>query len=317
MTDTRVNAPRVIALLPAATEIVAALGAEAALVGITHECDHPLRVARTRPHVTGTPITASLIHSAWTPRSAGDIDAQVRELAHQGASLFHLDAGRIASLAPDVILTQALCDVCAVDERDVRGIAATLTPAPAVVTLSGTTVDGVFDDIRVVADALGLSDDGEELVDGLQVRLRRVRRVLERAAAPAPRVAIVEWSEPLYMAGHWVPDMVARAGGLDVMGSAGAHSVTHRLDQVAAAKPDVLLIAPCGYSVAQAADEARDLLARPEWGWARALPVWALDANGLMTRPGPRVVDGVETIAHILHPHLFGPATSSKAIRII
>lgn len=309
--------PRAITLLPAATEIVAALGADAALVGVTHECDYPPRVAHTRPRVTSTPIEGSLATCEWRPDTASTIDAQVRELAHRGESLFHLDAALIAQLAPDVVFTQALCDVCAVDERDVRSIAATLTPSPAVVTLAGTTMASVFTDIQAVADALDLSAEGAELVAGLRVRLRRIHRTLAAAHAPRPRVAIVEWSDPLYLAGHWVPELIASAGGVDLFGTAGSHSVVHRLDQVAAAEPDVLLIAPCGYNVTQAAAEAADLLARPEWAWARHRPVWALDANGLMTRPGPRMIDGVETIAHILHPTLFDPATSSKAIRII
>jgi len=323
--------PRVISLLPAATEIVTMLGAESMVVGITHECDYPAHIARTRPHVTGTPISATLTTSAWSPGSAAAIDAQVRELAHQGASLFHLDVGRITSLAPTVFLTQALCDVCAVDERDVRSIAASLQPPPTVVTLDGTTVEGVFRDIQTVANALGLSSDGEELVDGLRVRLRRVRERLASANAaadagagvagqptrPLPRVAVVEWSEPVYAAGHWVPELVAYAGGVDVLAEPGKHSTVRAVEEIAAAKPDVLFIAPCGYSVAQAADEAADLLAHPEWAWARQLPVWALDANGLMTRPGPRIVDGVETLASALYPEVFGPPNPSKAKRII
>jgi len=305
-------ARRVVSLLPAATEMVAALGAESWLVGITHECDHPARVAGVVPRVTTTPVDR--IAPAEGNNEAARIDAQVRAIASTGDPMFTLDAARVAALAPDLILTQALCDVCAVDERDVRAIAATITPRPEIVTLGGTTLDGVMDDVARVAAALGLADEGEELLAGLRVRLRTVQRRIAMRGGTAPRVAVIEWTDPLYIAGHWTPDLVARAGGVDAVARAGEHSTVRPMAVVRDASPDLLVFAPCGYSAPQAAIEAAAVLRRPEWAWARSLPAWAVDANALFTRPGPRVVDGVETLAAIFHPALFAAPRADCAV---
>jgi iron complex transport system substrate-binding protein len=297
---------RVVSLLPAGTEIVAALGAFEHLVGVTHECDHP-RAAMSRARVTSSAVDAA--------RSAGAVDAQVRELSAAGASLFGLNEPLIASLRPHVILTQALCDVCAVSETDVRALAARLPAPPRIVTLSGTTIDGVFADIARVADALDCADEAEELLDGLRMRLRHVHETLKAARAPRPRVAVIEWADPVYAAGHWVPEMVRKAGGVDVVATAWAHSVTVDARTVQAANPDVLFISPCGYDAPRAAREAAWLLARSEWDWARSRTVWALDANGIVSRPGPRLVDGIETMAAAMHPLLFpAPAPEHAAV---
>ena len=298
---------RVVSLLPAGTEIVAALGAFEHLVGVTHECDHP-RAAMSRARVTSSAIDAA--------RSAGAVDAQVRALSTAGASLFTLNESLIAALRPDVILTQALCDVCAVSETDVRTLAARLSPLPQVVTLSGTTIDGVFDDIARVAAALGCRDEAEELLDGLRMRLRHVHETLKAARAPRPRVAVIEWTDPVYVAGHWVPEMVRKAGGVDVVATAGAHSETVDAAAVQRADPEVLFVSPCGYDATRAAREAAWLMARDEWAWARARRVWALDANGIVSRPGPRLVDGVETMAAAMHPGLFPVPMSEHATAV-
>jgi iron complex transport system substrate-binding protein len=299
---------RTVSLLPAGTEIVAALGALEHLVGVTHECDFPAVVgSRAR-------VTASAVDPVG---DAAAVDARVSELAGAGTPLFRILEQTVAALRPELILTQALCDVCAVSETDVRALAGRLHPAPRVVTLSATTLDGVFADVRRVAEALGVADEGEELLDGLRARLRQVHETLKGARAPRPRAAVIEWTEPLYAAGHWVPEMIHRAGGIDALARPGEHSRPVSLDAVREADPEVVVIAPCGYGVARAAQEARRVLAGERWLWARGRRAWAMDANGLVSRPGPRLVDGVETLARIFNPGLFSPVDRDHAIEIV
>jgi iron complex transport system substrate-binding protein len=274
---------RVVSLLPGATEMVAALGGLEHLVGITHACDHP-------------PVVAS--RAVVTAR---------------GASGFTLHEDRIRALHPDLILTQALCEVCAVSETDVRALAARLDPVPRIVTLAATTLEGVLDEMRDVGTALGLADEAEEFAAGALARLRAVHETLKAAKAPRPRVAVIEWGDPLYAAGHWMPGMIRRAGGVDVLASAGAHSVIVTHEAVRAADPEVVVIAPCGYDVAGAAMEGARLLAQDAWAWARARRVFAIDANALTSRPGPRLVDGVEVLARCFNPSLFSPLDPSFA----
>lgn len=300
---------RVVSLLPSATEIVAALGAMEHLVGVTHACDHPPMVA-SRARVTTTAVDA---HAA-----PGVIDAQVRDITARGEPLYTLLEDRIRALHPDLLLTQALCEVCAVMETDVRALAARLSPPPRVVTLSATTFDGVLDDITRVGAALDLPDEAEEFVAGARARLRTVHETLKAATAPRPRVAVIEWGEPIYAAGHWVPEMVRRAGGTDVLAKPGEHSVVVTLDAVRSADPRIILIAPCGYDLAAATAEGERLLARPEWAWALSggRQVFAVDANAFASRPGPRLVDGVEVFARCFNPGLFTPLEASFATRL-
>ena len=306
---------RVVSLLPAATEIVAALGAADRLVGVTHECDHPADAVAGRPRVT-----RAALPSHTDGATAGAIDAAVRALAATGAPLFVLDEDGIAALRPDLLLTQALCDVCAVSEGDVRALAARIGTAtgtaPRIVTLGGTTLEGVLDDVGAVAAALGLEAAGAALVDDAWARVRHVHETLKAARAPRPRVAVVEWTDPVFLAGHWGPDLVRRAGGVDVLGTAGAHSTTVALDALAAAEPEVVIVAPCGHDLAHAAAEGRALLADARWAWLGGRAVWALDANAFLSRPGPRLVDGVELFARLLHPALFGAPDAARATRL-
>lgn len=305
--------PRVVSLLPAATELCAALGALDHVVGVTHECDVPA-AARALPRVT-----ASAIPEHADPAV---VDAAVREASAAGAPLFRLDEAAIAALAPDVFLTQALCDVCAVWEGDVRAIASRLADgradgaAPAVVTLGGTTIAGIHADARAVAAALGRPAAGDSLVAAGEARLRAVHEALKAARAPRPRVALVEWTAPVFLAGHWGPEMIRRAGGVDVLAAAGEHSVSRPVAEVAATNPDVVIVAPCGYDLARAAEEARALREHPDWAWLDGRAVWAMDANAHVSRPGPRVVDGVEILARILHPALFGAPAASQALPV-
>lgn len=298
---------RTISLLPAATEIVALLGATDHLVGITHECDYPDVVgSRAR-------VTKSAIPHTHDPAA---IDAAVSEAHGNGVALFTLDEATIRALHPDLILTQALCEVCAVRETDVRALAGRLTPAPRVVTLGGTSLDGIYADIRAVAEAVGAADEADELLAGLRSRVKHVHDVLKAAQAPRPRVAVIEWTDPIYVAGHWGPEQVKRAGGIDVLGVPGEHSVVVPMDTLRDVNPDLLIFAPCGYSVAAASAEAARCLADPAWAWVGDRPVWAMDANGLTSRPGPRVVDGIEAMACLFNPACFPPVDARHAVRV-
>lgn len=221
--------------------------------------------------------------------------------------MFAIDAGDLVRLAPTVIITQSLCEVCAVSDGDVRDIARVLDPAPRIVTLGATTLDGVWRDIVAVGAAIGREREADTLVESITTRLRSVHEALKTARAPRPRVAVIEWLDPLYAAGHWTPELVRRAGGIDALAEAGAHSVRVDIDRVRDAAPDLLLFAPCGFDVARSAREASALLALPEWAWACSLDAWAIDGNALTSRPGPRLADAVETIAAIVAPALFAP----------
>jgi len=295
---------RVVSFLPSATEIVAALGHLDAIVGVSHECDFP-PVVRSREVVT-----SSAIDSKAAP---GEVDVQVRDFVDTGRPLYDVREDRVRALAPDVMVTQVVCDVCAVSEDDVRALATRLSPHPEVVTLGATTLDGIFDDIRRVALALGVTDRADELVERSRARMRVVHEALKAARASRPRVAVIEWTDPIFAAGHWVPEMVYRAGGADALAEPGEHSTTRTLDQVRDASPDVMLVAPCGFDLDRAAADAERVLATDDWAWARDKQVWALDANSFLSRPGPRVIDGIELLAQVLHPTLFGAPASSAA----
>ena len=295
-------APRVVSLLPAATEIVVALGALDQLAGVTHECDHPPEVTRL-PRVTASTVDRDA--------ASGAIDAEVRALASSGAAVFTLDAALVASLAPRVLLTQSVCAVCALPASEVERAVASLDAAPTVVSLGGTTLDGVWDDVRRVGAAIGRRAEAEGLIDSLVARMRRVHETLQAARAPRPRVAVIEWLDPLFAAGHWSPELVRRAGGVDVLAQPGMHSVQIDVGALRAADPEVLLFAPCGFDVDRAAGEAEALLATEAWSWGRNRTAWALDGNALTSRPGPRLVDAIEAMAAIFAPDLFdGPKPS-------
>jgi len=286
---------------------MAFLGATDHLVGVTHECDYPDIVA-SRARVT----KSSLPHTA----DPAEIDEAVRELHGAGHALFSMDETRIEALHPDVLLTQALCEVCAISESDVRALAGRLHPEPRIVTLGGTTLDGVYADIEAVAQAMNASDEAEELLAGLRDRVKHVHDILKAAKAPRPRVALIEWTDPVYIAGHWGPEQIKRAGGFDVLGTAGVHSTTVPMEQLSQADPQFVLFAPCGYSLAAAVAEAKRCMALPQWSWLAGRQVWALDANGLVSRPGPRIVDGIEAMARIFNPLLFTAIDARHGVRV-
>lgn len=295
---------RVVSFLPSATEIVAALGHLDAIVGVSHECDYPADV-RSRQVVT-----SSAIDSRAAP---GTIDTAVRDFVDTGRPLYDVREDRVRALAPHVMVTQVVCDVCAVSEGDVRALATRLTPTPEVVTLGATTLDGIFDDIHRVAVALGVADRAEELAARSRERMRTVHETLKAARAPRPRVAVIEWTDPIFAAGHWVPEMVRRAGGIDVLAQPGEHSTTRTMDAMREADPELVLVGPCGFDLERAAQDAERVAAKEEWAWARERQVWAVDANSFLSRPGPRVIDGIELLAQILHPTLFGPPAPGSA----
>ena len=290
---------RVAALLPAATDIVMALGAGDQLVAVTHACVVP-------PALAGVPrVTRSRVVGA----GASALDALVSDLASAGAPMFDIDEPLLAALHPEVILTQAVCEVCAVREADARAVAARLQPPARVSTLGASTVEGILADILTVARALDLADEGEELALGLRSRIAAIHRRLKAEQAPRPRVLVLEWTDPPFNAGHWVPDMVRRAGGHEVLGRAGEISRRVTIEEIEAANPEVVVIAPCGYTMADALRE----VSRPG---ANSTPVWVIDANRLTSTPGPGVVHGIEVLARILHPALFGAPSPRDAVQI-
>jgi iron complex transport system substrate-binding protein len=279
---------RIASLVPSATEALFALGFGDQVVAVTHECDHP-PAATTLPR-----LTSSVIDSDLAP---AQIDAKVRELTGRGESLYGLDADRLAELHPDLIVTQALCAVCAVSYDDVRAIAARIPSRPRVVSLDPTTLDEVLADLVTIADACGEPERGRRLVANLRARLDAVGAAV--AGADRPRVAALEWLDPVYAGGHWVPEMIAAAGGDDILGEPGQRSRVVGWDEVAAARPDVVVVMPCGLYANESAAQARAHGAR-----LRALAagrVVAVDAASSFSRPGPRLVDGVELLAHLLH----------------
>lgn len=278
---------RVLSLLPAATEIVAALGAGSSLVGISHECDYPPSVLHL-PRVTSTPVDVS--------RPGPEIDATVRQLTEAGHPVITVDAALVESLRPDLVITQSLCEVCAVESGQVQSLADLLPAGARVLSLAGLTLAGVEDDIRRVAEALDLTAEADELVAGLHYRLRRLGSA---SSTPRPRVVCVEWLDPLYLAGHWVPELVAAAGGDDIGSPAGEKSRRRAWAEVVAMRPDVVLIMPCGFSVPRAQQEwAAFARANPATiAMLGAVPVRFVDGNAYTSRPGPRLVEGAEAIA--------------------
>lgn len=280
---------RVVSLVPAATEIVAALGAAQRLVAISHECDYPPSLGGL-PRVTTTPIDASA--------SSGAIDAQVRAVRAEGRPVIAMEAETLRRLAPDVILTQALCDVCAVADGEAHRLATVLNPEPRVLSLGATTLAGIEDDVRAVASALECASEADRLIAELRRRLDQVRR---RRAASRPRVVCIEWLDPLYLAGHWVPELVEAAGGQDVGAAPGSHSARRTWTEVAGLRPEIAFIMLCGFRVERARQEIDGLDFAEAIAALGNAPVWLLDANAYTSRPGPRVVEGAELLQAALH----------------
>ena len=280
---------RIVSLVPSATEVLFALGVGDEVAAVTHECDYP-EAARTLPKVTRDVIGPGL--------PPAEIDRAVRELTEQGRSIYELDERALRSLQPDLIVTQALCSVCAVSYDDVRALAERMDPVPEVVSLDPHTLGEVLGDVRTLAQATDAKDAAVDLVRDAASRIDRVRLAV-RAAEPV-RVAALEWLDPVFVAGHWVPQLIEYAGGEDLLGLPGEPSERRSWDEVRAAQPQVVVVMPCGYDAERAAEEAYDYADELESLGAERIV--AADASAWFSRPGPRLIDGLEWLAHVLHP---------------
>ncbi len=290
---------RIVSLLPSATEIVCALGFEDQLVGRSHECDFPHSVTRL----------PSLTSPKFNPEgTSAEVDQRVKTILAEALAVYRVDADRLRDLKPDFIVTQSQCDVCAVSMREVEEAVAQWTGAqPKVVSLAPYGLRDVWADMEHVAAELGVSEHGIEVVSRLR---QRIAAIEQRAATAAsrPRVACIEWIEPLMAAGNWMPELIAMAGGTNLFGRAGEHSPWMKFEELAAADPDVILIAPCGFNMDRTALELPVLTARPEWAGLKAVRnrrVYLGEGNQYFNRPGPRIVESLEILAEILHPKLF------------
>jgi iron complex transport system substrate-binding protein len=293
----RENLPRIVSLLPAATEIVCALGAAAGLVGVSHECDFPDAVRGLLV------LTTSRVGN---DSSSAAIDAAVRALVHDALSIYSVDEARLAALAPDLILTQDLCQVCAVSLDDVRSAVARLAHREDVqiVSLRPTRLDDVWRDVETVATALGRAERGRALRKELETR---IQRIAERAsgASSRPRVASVEWLEPLMLGGTWMPELIELAGGEPLGAGAGQPAPTVSSAELARMKPDVVVVKPCGFDLERTLRE-RELVERAVLtSIAPACRVYASDGNAFFNRPGPRLVESLEILAACIQPELF------------
>jgi iron complex transport system substrate-binding protein len=290
--------PRVVSLISSATEIVCALGLERALVGRSHECDYPPSVQRlpqcTRPrfNVEGT---------------SKEIDERVKQALHEGPSVYHVDAALLRELRPDVVITQAQCEVCAVSPRDVENAVCSWgSGRPRIVTLLPNCLADVWTDIQNVADALEFAERGRQLIASLRSRMDEIAR--QAANIDKPRIACIEWIDPLMAAGNWTPELIQLAGGVELFGKAGAHSGWLKWEELQEQNPDMLLAAPCGFGLRRTLDELPTLTHHSNWRELTAVRtgrVYAADGNQFFNRPGPRLVESLEILAEILHPQLF------------
>jgi len=290
---------RIVSLIASATEIVCALGCEDQLVGRSHECDFPESVRRL-PVCTEPKFAVE--------GSSYQIDQRVKAIVQESLSVYRVDGERLRDLEPDVIVTQAQCEVCAVSLREVeRTVCAWLSQCPKVVSLTPNALADVWADIVRVAEALGCPERGAELNRRLQQRMHAI--VEKTKDLPRrPTVACVEWIEPLMAAGNWMPELVALAGGVNLFGSAGKHSPWMTWDELVTADPEVIFISPCGFDIPRTLQEISLFTARPEWPRLRAVRggrVFVADGNAYFNRPGPRLVESLEILAEILHPEAF------------
>jgi iron complex transport system substrate-binding protein len=282
---------RIVSLLPSTTEILFDIGAGDHVVGVTFECDHPAE-ARTRTIVSTSAMPEGL--------SAVEIDGYVARAVRAGEDLYHLDAGALAGLDADLVVTQDLCAVCAVDVSVVDDALAHLGCTAEVLTIDPHTLEEVLESVGTLGKATGREPKAEALVESLRGRLGEVRRRVD--GLTRPRTLVLEWTDPPFAPGHWVPEMVEAAGGEPVLGTAGEKSYRVAWDQVRDAAPEVVVCAPCGYGLEASTELAEALAASGEL--PGDVPVWAVDANASFARPGPRLVDGVEALATILHPEV-------------
>ncbi len=298
---------RIVSLLPSATEIVYALGLGDDLVGVSHDCDHPADVAR-KPR-----LSVAVVDPAW-PQDR--IDAVIRGKLKSGESVYGIDGDRLRELAPDLVLTQALCAVCAPSTGLVEEAAKSLAGRVRVESLEPERLEGVLENVARVGELTDRESLAADVIEGLRLRADHVRRLV--AGAPRPRVACIEWYDPVMNAGHWVPDQVEVAGGEEVLARPGERSRAVDWTAVVAARPDVLVLMPCGFGVDRAAADLPRLSGRPGWGGipaVRAGRVYAVDGSAYFNRPGPRLFTGIEILAEILHPEVFAGTAPPEAWR--
>jgi iron complex transport system substrate-binding protein len=300
---------RICSLLPSATEIAYAIGLGDSIIGVSHECDFPADAA-SKP---------SLLRTRVDPQApSAEIDRQVSEIIARGESLYAVDAEMLHTLAPDLILTQDLCHVCAASPDDLATALTRFARPPQVLSLTPRSLDEVWDDIRRVGEATGRQCQANTVASGLRKRVEDIRALAAQATS-RPRVLCLEWLDPYYVGGHWVPEMVSCAGGEDALGRLREPSFKVTIDEIAHSRADLIVVMPCGYDAARAAVECQAFRFPESW---RDLPAvrdhraFAVDANAYFSRPGPRLADGIALLAHLFHPDLFGsfPAGSFRAI---
>jgi iron complex transport system substrate-binding protein len=300
---------RICSLLPGATEIACALGLADEIVGVSHECDFP-PAARTK---------TVMVRSRIDPTSIGssEIDRQVGDLLRSNASLYALDEKLFKDSEPDIILTQGLCDVCALDYNEVVQAARSLRQDPTIVSLDPHCLADILNDVLRIGEATDRSRQAESLVQQLKHRIEAVRDRTARAASQ-PRVACLEWFDPLYIAGHWVPEMIQIAGGNDILATAGNPSFKIEWDAVIASLPEILILMPCGFDLDRAVRESSLLKNRADWEMLPAVRdgrVFAVSGADYFSRPGPRLVDGLEILSQVIHPELFPTPLSSDLVK--
>jgi iron complex transport system substrate-binding protein len=283
---------RIVSLVPAATELLFSLDLGDEVVAVTHECDYPPQV-RELPKVTRAVLPPDL--------SPAQIDAAVKERTLAGESIYELDGDALSELEPDLIVTQALCQVCAVSADEVKTIAEELETQPMVISLDPHTIGEVLGDARTLAQATGRKDEAVELIREAAGRIDRVR--IATRDVRRPRVVALEWLDPPFAAGHWTPQLISYAGGEDMLGFAGESSEEQSWETIAAVRPDIVIVMPCGYDAEIAHREAE--MHRDELVAVGAGEVVAVDAAAYFSRPGPRLIEGLETLAHVIHPEIF------------
>ena len=288
--------PRIVSFLPAGTEMVHALGAGSELVGRSHECDYPESVVDL-PVVSRPTLDLD-------GASPGAIDRAVAERIDSGDTLYRIDEVLLRDLRPDVILTQNLCRVCAPSGDELTRAVRKFDLRPEVLFLTPRTVGEIEENILTVGEAIGRGGEAADLVRSNRERLSKLREAI--ADAPVRRVVFLEWTDPLFCGGHWVPEMISLAGGDDPLGRAGEDSVRMEWDDVLSAKPEMIIVSPCGYRLERSVELARKLPRIP------GAQLYAVDANAYFARPGPRVIEGVELLAHLFHPDLVAWAGNDR-----
>jgi len=298
---------QIVSFLPSATEIACALGLTDQLVGITHECDYPVEI-EGKPVVVRSALPIETMNQR-------EIDVAVAERMRAGHSLYQVDEKLLQELAPDLILTQDLCQVCAPSGTEVSQALNLLPKKPRILWLTPNSLEQIFANVRELGEATGRTKEAEDLIAAGRARLEKIEAVTSKLAS-RPRVFCMEWLDPVYCSGHWVPEMVRLAGGVDALSREGADSVRIPWAEVREWEPEVLIITPCGYDLEKTIEQAHQLFTYDGWSNLPAVRegrVYAVDANSYFARPGPRVVDGTELLAHLIHPDVFTWEGSTRA----